>query len=174
MLKDKMLTRLMDHNVYATRLLLECCESLADEMYYDQQFEIGLSTIHATMAHIVHCMERWNERIGEHKVSDKQHQHKERHTPVELIDQLNRADKNLRQVVATLECENRFEEMMQFHIAETGQTYQFTRGTAVIHVLTHGVHHRAQVLNMLRQAGVKDLPDLDAIDVELASSPNAM
>ena len=33
-----------------------------------------------------------------------------------------------------------------------------TRSAALLHVLTHGMHHRAQCLNMLRQLGVSPLP----------------
>jgi uncharacterized damage-inducible protein DinB len=39
-----------------------------------------------------------------------------------------------------------------------GKTYQFTRGAVLTHVTTHGMHHRAQCLNMLRHLGVKPLP----------------
>jgi uncharacterized damage-inducible protein DinB len=39
-----------------------------------------------------------------------------------------------------------------------GKVYQFTRGAVLTHVTTHGMHHRAQCLNMLKQLGVKPLP----------------
>ena len=38
------------------------------------------------------------------------------------------------------------------------RTYTFTRGGVLMHVMTHGMHHRAQCLNMLRQLGVDPLP----------------
>jgi uncharacterized damage-inducible protein DinB len=33
-----------------------------------------------------------------------------------------------------------------------------TRGAVLAHVTTHGTHHRAQCLNMLRRLGVNPLP----------------
>jgi uncharacterized damage-inducible protein DinB len=39
-----------------------------------------------------------------------------------------------------------------------GKVFQFTRGAVLAHVATHGMHHRAQCLNMLKQLGVKPLP----------------
>ena len=39
-----------------------------------------------------------------------------------------------------------------------GKSYSFTRGAVLTHVTTHGMHHRAQCLNMLKQLGVKPLP----------------
>jgi len=38
-----------------------------------------------------------------------------------------------------------------------GNIRHFTRGAVLAHVATHGMHHRAQCLNMLRQLGVKPL-----------------
>jgi uncharacterized damage-inducible protein DinB len=39
-----------------------------------------------------------------------------------------------------------------------GRTIQLTRGAVITHVTTHGMHHRAQCLNMLRRLGVTPLP----------------
>jgi uncharacterized damage-inducible protein DinB len=39
-----------------------------------------------------------------------------------------------------------------------GRTVRLTRGAILAHVTTHGTHHRAQCLNMLRQLGVKPMP----------------
>jgi uncharacterized damage-inducible protein DinB len=39
-----------------------------------------------------------------------------------------------------------------------GKEFTFTRGGVLVHVTTHGMHHRAQCLNMLRQLGVQPLP----------------
>jgi uncharacterized damage-inducible protein DinB len=44
-------------------------------------------------------------------------------------------------------------------------------GTALVHVTTHGMHHRAQCLNMLRHMGVPGisdrLPEIDPLDWQL-------
>jgi uncharacterized damage-inducible protein DinB len=39
-----------------------------------------------------------------------------------------------------------------------GRTISMMRSAVIAHVATHGMHHRAQCLNMLRQLGVKPLP----------------
>jgi uncharacterized damage-inducible protein DinB len=52
-----------------------------------------------------------------------------------------------------------------------GKTHRFTLGAALVHVTTHGMHHRAQCLNMLRHLGapgVSDrLPEIDPLDWQL-------
>ena len=49
-----------------------------------------------------------------------------------------------------------------------GSTIQFTRAAAMVHVTTHGMHHRAQALNMLRHLGVKQDQDFDPVEWELS------
>ena len=39
-----------------------------------------------------------------------------------------------------------------------GKILQLTRGAVLGQVTTHGMHHRAQCLNMLRRLGVQPLP----------------
>jgi uncharacterized damage-inducible protein DinB len=45
-----------------------------------------------------------------------------------------------------------------------GKMYTFTRGAVVTHVTTHGMHHRAQCLNMLRHVGVSPLPPSSVLE----------
>ncbi|MCA9288067.1 MAG: LysR family transcriptional regulator [Phycisphaerales bacterium] len=52
-----------------------------------------------------------------------------------------------------------------------GKTYSFTRGAVVTHITTHGMHHRAQCLNMLRQLGVNPLPKSSVMEWSLEGEP---
>jgi uncharacterized damage-inducible protein DinB len=46
-----------------------------------------------------------------------------------------------------------------------GTSYRFTLGAMLVHVTTHGMHHRAQCLNMLRRIGGDDRPlELDVLE----------
>lgn len=60
----------------------------------------------------------------------------------------------------------RDQSLMEFSTPE-GAAFTFSRAAAIVHVLTHGVHHRAQCLNMLRRLG-RPLTgvDLDPIEWE--------
>ena len=44
-----------------------------------------------------------------------------------------------------------------------------TRGVVVTHVATHGMHHRAQCPNMLRQVGVEKLPPSSVVEWSVKS-----
>jgi uncharacterized damage-inducible protein DinB len=45
-----------------------------------------------------------------------------------------------------------------------GRTIELTRGAVLAQVVTHGMHHRAQCLNMLRQLGVTPLPASSVVE----------
>ena len=53
-----------------------------------------------------------------------------------------------------------------------GRDYSFARGAVIVHVATHGMHHRAQCLNMLRQLGVDPLPHSSVIEWTMMADPN--
>ena len=40
----------------------------------------------------------------------------------------------------------------------------FARGAVLSHVMTHGMHHRAQCLNMLRHVGVDPVPPSSVLE----------
>ncbi len=154
--------RLLQHNAWATRVLLERCRSLTPEQFV-QRYDIGPGSLHDTLRHIIGAMLRWSDRIADRPVRESVEKNPEPQTPDELLALLDRAGRELEDVVSRVDREGRYDEMMQAEFLPE----RFTRGTAVVHVLTHGMHHRAQALNMLRRLGLTDLPDLDAIEWEL-------
>jgi uncharacterized damage-inducible protein DinB len=48
------------------------------------------------------------------------------------------------------------------------KTYTLTRGAVLMQVLTHGMHHRAQILNMLRRLGASPLPPSSVVEWAVA------
>ena len=58
-----LLQRLLDHNLYATRLTLETCRGLSSDQFH-QRFEIGPGSLHDTLRHVVGAMLRWSDRIA--------------------------------------------------------------------------------------------------------------
>ncbi len=47
-----------------------------------------------------------------------------------------------------------------------------TFGGAIAHVITHSMHHRAQLLYMLRKLGLGDLPEGDVLSWEQQLGPS--
>jgi uncharacterized damage-inducible protein DinB len=167
---------LLMHDRWGTRRILEVCETLTREQFH-QRFEIGPGSLHATLIHIIGAMRRWADRIAARELRpvidtpprhpDMPSQYRER-TPREMIDLLDDAAADLVRIAADLRRSDGF-GLASVMVVPFGQTeYTFTRGAALVHVTTHGMHHRAQCLNMLRQLGIEpspdDLPEIAVID----------
>lgn len=159
------ITLLFDHNLWATKVLLHESVKLTPDQWR-KPFEIGLGSMHATLRHIVGAMLRWADRIAQREVKPSIEAGGREYSPAELEELLSRADADLRATANELVARDRLMEMLS--VTHEGQEYRFTKLTALIHVLTHGVHHRAQALNIRRQLGLPPLGlDLDAIEAEL-------
>lgn len=156
---------LLGHNLWATRLLLQGSATLDAEQFH-RRFDIGPGSLHDTLRHIIGAMLRWADRIGGRPVAESIERPGEYDTIAELDAHLTRADAALRRVAAELDAANRWDETMQFAIPD-GATYHFSRAAAMLHVLTHGMHHRAQVLNIRRRLGLPPFRlDLDVVEWE--------
>lgn len=144
---------------WATRVLHETASSLTNEQL-DREFDIGLKTLRRTLTHIRHAeqwwMANWTEGPGTAFPNKDER--------VEIADNLRRFDDiaarrdamlagmndgDLRRtVVATPRPEMRFE---------------FPIGVTMLQLCHHGVHHRAQGLNMLRHVGAP-VPEIDFLE----------
>lgn len=160
------LERLLDHNAHATRGLLESCRALTAEQLH-QRFDIGLGNAHDTLRHIVGAMIRWSDRIMHREIRPSIEKELKPLNIDDLLKLLERGDRELR--AAAKDAESKLDQEITVQFTPDYPVMRFTRATALVHVCTHGVHHRAQVLNMLRRLGVNDLPDLDALAAELHS-----
>jgi uncharacterized damage-inducible protein DinB len=91
-----------------------------------------------------------------------------RRTPAELLALLEAAESGL---AASADRARARGLGTEFDVTLAGKTHRFTLGAALVHVTTHGMHHRAQCLNMLRHLsapGISDrLPEIDPLDWQL-------
>lgn len=169
-----LLDRLIQHNAHAMRTLLETCRPLTAEQF-SRAFDIGPGSLHATILHVIGAMQRWADRIGGRTLRPSPESDRRPRTVEELLRELDAASKDLAAVCIAVEREGRLDEVFEVTFRHDGGEHSFSasRGGAIVHVYTHGVHHRAQCLNILRRLGAspKQLPDLDAISAELAETP---
>lgn len=156
---------LLEHNAWATAVLIDDAARLTAAQFC-LRFDIGPGSLHDTLRHIVGAMWRWADRIGAQPLRPSIEDDPETLPPDALRRLLAGATEELRGVVARVEATQRWEEWMAFPVPE-GPTYRFTRRAALLHVLTHGMHHRAQALNIRRRLGLPPLGlDLDVVEWE--------
>jgi uncharacterized damage-inducible protein DinB len=161
----------LEHNSWATREVLRACAVLDDSQWH-RRFEMGPGSLHDTLTHIVGAMFRWADRIdGPPRVVRPSIEDGTRRTPAELMTLLDGAAPDL---AASAERARARGLETALNVTLGGQAYRFTLGAMLVHVTTHGMHHRAQCLNMLRQLavpGVSDrLPEIDVLEWQLGST----
>ena len=159
---------LLRHDAWATRELLRACGEPTDEQLH-RRFDIGPGSLHDTLTHIVGAMLRWADRLEgpPHAVRPSIEGGGAR-TIAQLHGLLDRAESEL-SASARRARERGLDTVVEVTLG--GTAYRFTLGAMLVHVTTHGMHHRAQCLNMLRRLeapGISDaLPDIDALELDV-------
>ena len=153
-----LLDRLLAHDAWTTGQILDICSALKDEQL-DHEFDIGHRTIRKTLQHLIHNMETWSALMLNHDTESKTDT-----TISGMQKRLSIAAENLRQISDRVAKSNAWNEKWIDHLDDPPQEKSY--GTAIAHVITHSMHHRAQLLYMLRRTGVQDLPEGDIFSWE--------
>jgi len=157
-----LLDRLLGHDSWTTRQLAVRCQQLNDAEL-DRAFDIGHRSIRATLRHIVVNMELWSLMMaGETPLAPD--------TAVGSlsvggwIDRLDVAAARLATVARKVADQDAWDHRWTDVLDDppASKTY----GGAIAHVITHSMHHRAQLLYMLRQSGLMELPEGDVFSWE--------
>ncbi|MCA9053890.1 MAG: DinB family protein [Planctomycetaceae bacterium] len=156
-----LLNRLLGHDAWTTRQLLMICAGLSDDIL-DREHDIGHRTLRQTLAHIISNMEIWSSMMANEDVG----QSKDDQTIDGLLRRLSLAETRLRTVAQQTETRNAWDQLWTDTLDNPPQQKSF--GAAIAHVVTHSMHHRAQVIYMLRLSGVDPLPEGDVFSWEAA------
>ena len=143
---------LLCHDQWATEQLLAACGKLSGEQFH-QRFDIGPGSLHDTVTHMLGAMRTWTDTLVGRELRPRPESDGKRRTVGELRGLLEEA---LREI--QFEAERRpLHETVSRRVRD-GRVFEMTRAAVLTHVATHGMHHRAQCLNMLRHLGVGPLP----------------
>ena len=153
-----LLDRLLGHDAWTTRQLLGRCRDLSDEQL-DREFDMGHRTVRATLAHIVRNVEVWSQLMAGRPVVAGSGL-----SVAELTARFDRAAGELARVARHVGDRGAWDE--RFLDTLDNPPVEKTLGGGIAHVITHSMHHRAQLLFMLRMLGVKDLPEGDVLTWE--------
>jgi uncharacterized damage-inducible protein DinB len=156
-----LLDRLLGHDAWTTRQLLLIADTLSDEQL-DSDLAIGHRTVRATFGHIIRNVEAWSDGMMGSSVDDNERQSQSGDSVSQLIERLDRAAGSLASVARSVEQRNGWDEKWTDQLDGQEKTF----GTAIAHVITHSMHHRAQLLYMLRRLGVSDRPEGDVFSWE--------
>jgi uncharacterized damage-inducible protein DinB len=160
---------LLGHNRWANRQLLAACDALTPEQFH-HRFDIGPGSLHDTLTHIIGAIFRWSDRIEgvalrpsiEGRAPSDHASPITRRTPGELAILNEQACEGFARVVAKMKQGNHLAQVRQWTFGT--ETFSFTVAAAIIHVTNHGMHHRAQCMNMLKRLERPVNADLDELE----------
>lgn len=158
-----LLDRLLGHDAWTTRQLLLLCRSLSDEQL-DREFDIGHRTVRATFIHIIRNVEIWSDLMIGTAASVEAQLRPQGRSVAELIARLDRASADLAGIARAVAERGAWDERWVDPL-ETPPVER-TYGGALAHVITHSMHHRAQLLYLLRRLDVRGLPEGDVLSWE--------
>ncbi|HAH44669.1 DinB family protein [Gimesia sp.] len=146
-----LLNRLLGHDAWTTRQLLEICATLSDEQL-DREFDIGHRSLRATLHHIICNMEIWSTLMAAEPIEPQSDQ-----SIAGLLQRLTVAATRLESTGKQVAAEQAWDEVWIDVLDDPPREKTF--GTGLAHIITHSMHHRAQLLYLLRLSGVESLPE---------------
>ena len=143
--------RLLEHDYWATTVLLELSRDLPDAQL-DEPFDIGHRTLRATYDHTIFNIAAWTQRMAEQPIDVE----RDDRSMAALIERHERAYADFAAFARQMRDEQRLEDTFR-DIFGDDQTY----GGAIIHVVLHNEGHRTEALHILARLGVPELPEID-------------
>jgi uncharacterized damage-inducible protein DinB len=156
------LDRLLGHDQDTTWRLLELSSRL-DDALLDQVFDLGHGTLRKTLAHIVDNVETWTDLMN--GWSTRPVRSTGESIP-ELTNRFEIAYTDLSNLADRVQQEGKLDQLWVDVLDQPPR--QKTFGGAIVHVVTHSMHHRAQAIHMLKRLGVNDVPEGDAMNWDMA------
>ncbi|MFG0259637.1 MAG: DinB family protein [Phycisphaerales bacterium JB041] len=153
-----LLDRLLGHDAWTTGALLGRCGELTDEQL-DQDIDIGWRTVRRTLDHLIWNMQAWGNEMAGLPLGERGGD-----SLGELAARLDAASAHLAATARGIASRGAWDET--WVPPHDGEPVERTYGGTIAHVITHSMHHRAQVLYMLRVLGLKDLPEGDVLTWE--------
>lgn len=157
-----LLDRMLGHDSWTTLQLLDLAGTLNDEQL-DQEFDIGHRTVRRTFAHIIWNIECWTDLMKGKVV--RSHPASNQSLAV-LRERHDFAASEFLQFARVVVDQGRLDKTFLDTLDDLPQ--EKSLGGVIVHLATHGMHHRAQLLFMMRRLGVESLPEGDVLSWEMS------
>jgi uncharacterized damage-inducible protein DinB len=128
----------------------------------DQKFEIDHKSLRQTFVHIIENLETWTDLLYEREVVVKTGD-----TIPELLERLSTACRDFADLARRVARENRYDDCFLDILDNPPRKKTF--GGAIGHVITHNMHHRAQIMFLMEKVGLKNHIEGDLLDWESIS-----
>ena len=159
-----LLDRLLGHDTWTTRQLLDLLNDLSDDKL-DRDFDIGHRTLRQTVAHVVSNIETWTDLMNEVPMRFKDSNDLSLTT---LRRRYDVAVADFGKTARRLREKNKFDATYMDVLDEPPRAKSF--GGTILHVLTHNHAHRTEVIHILTRLGVENVIEGDLLSWEAAQN----
>lgn len=154
-----LLDRLLGHDAWTTEQLLRLSRQLGDEQL-DRRFDLGNQSLRATFAHMIGNVEVWTGLMAGRALDPSPE-------PVSLDELARRHARSYAEFAALarrIRDQRRWDDRYLDTLDSPPRPKTF--GGTIVHVITHNMTHRGEILHLLQRLGVTDLPEGDALSWE--------
>lgn len=151
------LDRLIAHDAWTTRQLLLRCRELSEEKLR-QNFDIGNKSLHHTFQHLISCMEKHVDLMLERT---DQEAARSNDSVDSLLARLSSVAKDFAQFASKTDREGTADDLC---VSPDGD--KLPKGSLIAHLITHSMHHRAQILYIMERLGIENGIEGDALGWE--------
>ena len=148
---------LFGYGLWANRCVWDTAADINDEQA-DRPFEMGEGSLRKTLAHIYGAERVWHERCAGPEV-ETMPRSRDTHSLAEIRESAERVSRVRDEWLASFSNADLDREVTY---DKDGHAYAHSLRDVLLHVANHGMHHRAQALNMLRSIG-KKVPVIDVL-----------
>ena len=156
----KLLLRYTQFNYWANELLLSLIEKDIDDSLLDKTIVSSFPSLRKTVYHTWDAEFIWLKRLKGESLDDWPSK-KFSGTFSEAKEQILKNDKAFIEYVGSLNDE-RLSGVFTYKNVE-GKTFSNPLWESVLHCMNHSTYHRGQVVTMLRQLGLTNIPSTDFI-----------
>lgn len=161
-----LLDRLLGHDEWTTAEVLRRCGELS-EFQLNERFDIGHETVRATLVHMIDNVGDWTQLMRTGQEEERVDGWAEMGIP-SITEEHRRSYTRFARLAREIRDADRWDELWVDTLDDPPR--EKTYGGAILHVITHDMHHRGELLHMLARLGLSDLPEGDLLGWEQRQS----
>ena len=157
MMKDKFIEVLFQSDAWATRLVLEACRQLSQNQF-EHQLGLGHGSVEQTAAHMVQALFYFAARLNRQPPNRAADWPERALSPDEMLAVFEEANTAFQQALARTVEQHALDEILNWTDTDVGPvdpSNQVSYAVAVAQMIDHSIHHRTQIVDMLRLLGVQ-------------------
>ncbi len=168
---DPLLDTLLQHDLWCTRRLLAACCELSPEQF-QRPLGIGPGSLERTCTHLVGSLFFFAGRLRRTPVAGRPDDRARAYTPVELLALLDQVEPELHRAVQAALARHALTDLLSWTDTDEDDVLpedQISYAVALAQMIDHGIHHRAQAVDMLELLGYPNPPSLHPFEWDEAA-----